>query len=154
MSSKKPVDLNNATPPSLMRRLGAIFYDTLLVVGLLLFVTTLVTVPVDILFGQEAAAAVPQSPLFTLVLCLVPPLFFVRFWLKGGQTLGMRAWKLMVIRHDGLSLTPKDAILRFLSATLSLLPFGAGLLWMLFDSKKLAWHDRLSATRLIILKKS
>jgi len=107
-----PIDLTNATPPGLMRRLGAILYDTLLVVGLLLFATTVITVPVDIIWGPDAAAEVPKSALFTLFLCLIPPLFFIRFWLKGGQTLGMRAWKLMVIRRDGLPLTLQNALIQ------------------------------------------
>jgi len=153
MSAKTPIDLSNAVSPSLMRRLGAILYDTLLVAGLLLFASTLVTVPVDIFFGQEAAAQIPKNPLFTLFLGLVPPLFFIRFWLKGGQTLGMRTWKLMIIRQDGLPLTPRDALLRFIFATLSLVPLGIGLIWVLFDQEKLALHDRLSGTRLIILGK-
>jgi hypothetical protein len=30
---------------------------------------------------------------------------------------------------------------------------GAGFLWSLLDREKLTWHDRLSGSRLVVLKK-
>lgn len=153
MDTPNRLDLTQAAPASLMRRLGALLYDSLLVVGLLLFATTIITVPVDVIWGAETASELPKSGFFTLFLSLVLPLFFIRFWLRGGQTLGMRTWRLMVVRQDGLPLTPKNALIRFLAAILSLLPAGLGLFWVVFDPEKLAWHDRLSATRLIVLEK-
>ena len=32
---------------------------------------------------------------------------------------------------------------------ISLLPFGLGFFWQLVDKERLAWHDRISKTRLI-----
>jgi uncharacterized RDD family membrane protein YckC len=76
-------------------------------------------------------------------------LFFTGFWWRGGQTLGMRAWRLKVVRMDGSPLRWSDALKRHLAALLSCLTLGLGFLWVLVDSDGLAWHDRLSATRLI-----
>ena len=84
---------------------------------------------------------------------LVILVFFCGFWLRGGQTLGMRAWRLMVVRDDGSPLTLRDALVRFASAVLSWAALGIGFLWSLFDRENLAWHDRLSGTRLVILEK-
>ena len=140
-------------PPGLARRLAAMLYDTLLTLGLLLFVSTLVTVPVDLILGREAAEQLPGHPLFRLALALVPPLFFISFWLRAGQTLGMRSWRLQVVRDDGKPLRLNDALLRFVAALFSWLACGAGFLWVLVDPQRRAWHDRLSRTRLITLPK-
>jgi len=68
--------------------------------------------------------------------------------------LGMRAWKLMVIRRDGLPLTLQNALIRFAAATIALLPLGLGLIWLLVDRDRLSWQDRLSRTQLIELEKN
>lgn len=128
-------------------------YDGLLIFGLLLLASMMVTLPVGILLGEAAANALPGNPWFRLWLALVPPLFFVLFWLKGGQTLGMRSWRLRVIRDDGQPLAWRDALKRLVGALLSWLPLGLGYLWILVDRDRLAWHDRLSGTRLVLLKK-
>ena len=65
----------------------------------------------------------------------------------------MRAWRLMVVRNDGNRLQLRDALARFAAAALSWTAVGAGFLWSLLDREKLTWHDRLSGTRLVILKK-
>ena len=141
-------------PVGLLRRLAAILYDTTLVAALLLFASALITLPVGLIFGPEASAGLSQNPLFRLWLLTIPPAFFIWFWTRGGQTLGMRSWRIKVIRNDGAPLTPRDAVLRALCALLSWIPFGLGFLWSLFDSEKLAWHDRLSHTRLVLLPKA
>ncbi len=154
MKKTQTIDIDQAVAPGLLRRLAAILYDTLLVFGLLLLATMVVTLPVGILAGEAASQALPGNLLFRLWLALVPPAFFLLFWLKGGQTLGMRSWRLRVVRSDGAALTLSDALKRLLGALLSWLPLGLGYLWILVDRDRLAWHDRLSGTRLVLLKKS
>jgi uncharacterized RDD family membrane protein YckC len=65
----------------------------------------------------------------------------------------MRAWCLQVVREDGGKFGWRDAALRFFSAMLSWLCLGLGFLWILIDKEKLAWHDRLSRTRVVLLSK-
>ncbi|WP_260291381.1 RDD family protein [Sedimenticola hydrogenitrophicus] len=147
------IDINQSVTPGLPRRLAAMLYDALLVFGLLLLASMVVTLPVGIVGGEAASQALSANLLFQLWLALVPPAFFLLFWLKGGQTLGMRSWRLRVVRNDGSPLRFSDAVKRLLGALLSWLPLGLGYLWVLVDRDGLAWHDRLSGTRLILLAK-
>lgn len=129
----------------LLRRLGAMFYDTLLVLALL-FVATAAAMP----FGGGARIA-HDNPLFPAYLLAVIYLFFAWFWIHGGQTLGMRAWKLRVQRMDGRPLGWLQSLLRFMAAIAALLPLGLGLWWLLFDREGLAWHDRFSESEVVVL---
>ena len=67
--------------------------------------------------------------------------YFIWCWLRGGQTLAMRAWRIRLIH-----VTPGRAVLRFLLA-LALLP--VSILWALVDRDRQFLHDRLTGTRLI-----
>jgi uncharacterized RDD family membrane protein YckC len=69
--------------------------------------------------------------------------YFLRCWLRGGQTLAMKAWH---IRLVGLS--PAKALSRFLLAAL-FMPTGISLVWAIFDRDRQFLHDRLAGTRLV-----
>jgi uncharacterized RDD family membrane protein YckC len=127
--------------PSLLKRLLAIIYDLLLLFGSLFFAALIAL----LLFGESAS----ESPWFSLYLFLILFLFYGWFWTHGGQTLGMKAWKLRVCMPDGGAISWNKAFLRFLAACLSWGLLGAGYLWALFDPDKQTLHDRLSGTRLI-----
>ncbi|MGB5613384.1 MAG: RDD family protein, partial [Sedimenticolaceae bacterium] len=83
-----------------------------------------------------------------------PAAFFSWFWTHGGQTLGMRAWRLKLLDSEGDPVTLKLSLIRLGAALLSALPLGLGYLWVLIDRDGLAWHDRLSRTRLVVLKRN
>ncbi len=89
---------------------------------------------------------------YNVFLLLISYLYFAWHWVKGGQTLGMRSWHIFVINDSMQKPNWKQASLRFFSALLSLLLLGLGFLWSLFDKNKLALHDHLSKTRLIVSK--
>ncbi len=79
--------------------------------------------------------------------------FYSWFWTHGGQTLGMRAWRLKVL-HNRLDGTPPNIVQclsRCLSALLSISTFGLGYFWVLIDPNKDTWHDRLSGTRTLVV---
>lgn len=118
-------------------------YDSLLLFALLM----IAALPVVVTVGENSEFV--KNPAYTLYLYAVSFLFFGWFWIHGGQTLGMRSWKLQVIRSDGFALGWDSALIRFLGATLSLCLFGVGFFWILFNSEKLAWHDQLSKTRIL-----
>ena len=147
-----PIDIDIAQTPSLLRRLAAIFYDCLLLAALLMLASALVVIPLGAGLEVESQT-ISQHPLYRLYLILVIVGFFCGFWIRGGQTLGMRAWRLMVVRDDGTPLTLGDALKRFAAALLSWAALSIGFLWSLFDAEKLTWHDRLSGTRLVMLEK-
>jgi uncharacterized RDD family membrane protein YckC len=152
MSNNNPDQWAN---PSLWRRLAAILYDSALVAAVVLMAMALIVVPIDLIFGSESfdAATLRSNLLYLAYLFCVMVGFHILFWTRGGQTLGMRAWRLKVVRDDGQPLKFKDALLRYFAAILSWTALGLGFLWVLFDKEGLSWHDRISNTRLVILKK-
>ncbi len=80
--------------------------------------------------------------------------FFSAFWLKSGQTLGMQAWRIKLVRtSDGETATARQAMLRCVGALLSAACIGLGYLWCLVDRNHRCWHDYLSGTELILLPK-
>ena len=87
--------------------------------------------------------------LFPGYLLLVIYMYFVWQWVKGRQTLGMKAWMILLVKCDAGRLTWRTASLRFLLALVSLSLFGFGLIWILFDADKVTFYDRFSNTRLI-----
>lgn len=133
-------------PAGLLRRLAAIFYDSLLLAALLMVVGAL-WLPVT--GGEPIGPHHPYRPLYQLSLLLVAFAFFVGFWLAGGQTLGMRAWRIYVRDAGGGPIKPRQAALRFAGAILSWLPLGLGFLWSLGRRDKKTWHDLLSDTALL-----
>ena len=135
-------------PAGLIRRLAAILYDTLVLIAVLL----VAAVPFD-LIARGAPTSEAGRYLFQFYLLVVSFLFFGWFWVHGGQTLGMRAWRLRVVNRAGGAVSWRQALLRFLAAMLSWVPFGAGYLWVLVDRDRCAWHDRLSGTRMIVIPK-
>jgi len=69
-------------------------------------------------------------------------------WQRGGQTLGMRPWRLRVVAMDGGVPTWRAVLLRYLVGSVSLLLAGLGFWWAWIDRDRLTWHDRASGTRM------
>lgn len=140
-------------PPGLFRRLASIIYDSLLVMGLIVLAMTLVVILLGVFLGWDGidTAALRRNPFYIAYLCLVPALFFIGFWSLAGETLGMRAWRMRIVRLDGGRPTLGEATLRYIAAILSWAVLGLGFLWILFDRDRMAWHDRLSGTRLVLV---
>ena len=132
------------TPAGLWRRLAAILYDTFLVIALWFVTTTLM-----VAFLNEGKTI--AGPSFQLFLYLEAGAFYAYFWHIKGQTLGMQVWKIRTINDTGQILTLGECAVRFFFATFSAMFLGLGFLWILFDRDKLAWHDRVSGTRVIFL---
>jgi uncharacterized RDD family membrane protein YckC len=130
-------------PASLWRRLAALCYDALLLAALVVCFTLLV------LAVRLGTAVPPGSWWFLLCLVAIAAAFFCGFWVHGGQTLGMRAWRIRVVREDGRPLTWSRAALRFAAALVAALPAGLGLWWGVFDAGKRGWHDRWTGTRVV-----
>ena len=132
-------------PASLFRRLAALFYDTLLLLGLW-FVAVAILLPLN-----RGEAFAPHNPLLTTYLMFVAFFFYAWFWMHGGQTLGMRAWKLQLRNLRPGHVTWLQLMLRFLVAIPSAALLGLGYLWILVDRKRLSWHDRYSETTIVQL---
>jgi uncharacterized RDD family membrane protein YckC len=130
-------------PPGLGRRLAAIAYDTLLLVACLI-VATAALLPFT---GGEAIR--PNQGWYTAYLVAVSFGYFGWFWTHGGQTLGMRSWRLRLVGSGKNGASWRQALVRFAGAWVSWIAFGAGFLWMLVDRRRLTWHDRVSGTRIV-----
>jgi uncharacterized RDD family membrane protein YckC len=72
-------------------------------------------------------------------------------WRRGGQTLGMRPWRLKVVSQDGLPPRWSALWLRYTVAMVSVLMGGLGFWWAWIDRERLTWHDRASHTRMVRL---
>ncbi len=131
------------TNASLLRRLGAMLYDGLLILALLF----LGTLPFIAVRGGEPVPAGDYA--YRLAMLGIVYLFFLLFWSRYGRTLGMQSWGLRIEDEHGGKPGIQAATLRFFVAILSWLPLGLGFWWQLVDRDGLSWHDRASGTRLL-----
>lgn len=135
--------------PRLWRVLAAIFYDGLLLFSLLLVATALL---LPLTHGENLLNAHPlYHLLYQLYLLIISFVFFAWFWCHGGQTLGMTAWRLRLSSLDGQPVSLRQAGLRFAAAIISWLALGLGFFWIMIDTERRSWHDRVSKTRLQVL---
>lgn len=87
-----------------------------------------------------------------LALLAVTAAYFVISWARIGQTIGMRAWRLKLLREDGERIEVWRAQARFFLALVSLLIAGIGFWWALFDPQKRTLHDRLCGTVMVRMR--
>ena len=130
----------------LFRRLMAMIYDVFLLLSTLMLATALALL-------VTRGTLDYHHPLFRTYLFFICFMFYAWFWTHGGQTLGMRAWRLRVQRLDGRPITLWQALLRFLSAIPSWGVFGLGYLWILVDKNHMAVHDQISESVIVRLPK-
>ena len=141
-----------------MRRLAALLYDVFLV-GAIWMVLGFV---LQLAFGTGTSTLVDgkveTDPLFSNILFVVMVLscsgFYILFWCRSGQTLGMIAWRIKVEDLQGRLITPGAGIIRFLAAWPSFFFLGLGYFWLYIDKEKDALHDKLSKSRVVLLPKT
>ena len=143
-----PESKDSPKTASLWRRLAALFYDSLLLLAIW-FIATALLLPFT---GGEAIES--NNPLLPSYLLFISFFFYGWFWMHGGQTLGMRSWRLQLQSLRPGPLSWLQCLLRFLVAMPAGLLFGLGYLWMLIDKEKLSWHDRFSETRIVQLEQN
>ena len=152
------------------RRVAAGLYDALLLIAIF-FIAAL---PLPLI-----ESSVRDSWWIQLIVqCLLVTLsfyFFGWFWTRNSQTLGMRAWRLVIQQNDGNRVTWRSAVIRFSVALLSWLPAALLACWVLIETSAVdsgnypmlllvvglaapaglafRWHDRCSRTRLIVIER-
>jgi uncharacterized RDD family membrane protein YckC len=140
----------NPRPAALGWRLLAMLYDLLPALAIWFATAALVLL---------LRAGVPVAPgslgaWIELALMLLAGFgYYGTSWRRGGQTLGMRAWRLRLLRADGGQPGWRALLLRYLVAGLSIGALGLGVLWSLFDRERRSWHDLASGTVLVRLEK-
>jgi uncharacterized RDD family membrane protein YckC len=90
---------------------------------------------------------------YRLLLLAVTTAYFVLSWRYGGQTIGMRAWRLRVVDRNGASPGWGAALVRFVVAQISFAALLIGFLWCLFERERRGWHDLASGTRVVRIPK-
>lgn len=136
----------------LLRRLMAIFYDLFLLMAILFLAMAIFNAT----FNQGKAIE-PNSPyaiISSFYLGSIIILYFGWFWTHGGQTLGMKTWKIKLISNNSQSVNWKQALIREATAVISWGMLGAGFIWSVIDRKKRCWHDISSNTTLIDLRQA
>ena len=112
--------------------------------------------------GGESGSSIRMTLLFLgerftianpIIMFAISYLYFAWFWIHGGQTLGMKTWRIRVISTEGNTIDWKIAAIRYFGAIISWGLFTLGYLWSLFDKNKLCWHDMLSKTEIVDLRK-
>tara|TARA_B110000091_G_C13658826_1_gene408650 strand:- start:14 stop:514 length:501 start_codon:yes stop_codon:yes gene_type:complete len=152
--------INNSPRAGFIRRFGSWVYDVLLsfavymVAGAIAFLlfNILIKFGVISMAGFDHAIDLKRSSLVYRLLVdgfglFWIAFFFVWFWSRSGQTLGMKAWRLRVQNQDGTRISKTTAIARLLPTLL-----GLGNLIVLFDKKnKLSLQDRMTDTEVVVL---
>ena len=135
----------SAPPPvGLARRLAAIVYDTLLMAAILYAAA----VPAVWWYG---GAVPPHEPFFQAWLVFVAWLYLALSWTRGGQTLGMRAWRCRLVTAAGGPVGWGRTVARFAAAAVSWALLGLGFWWSLVDREGRTWHDRWTGTRVVLV---
>jgi len=132
-------------------RLLALLYDLWPVLALWMVAGTVFAVGYTLAGHDPHENIAPFSPLqilLWLVCWLLAGAYAVISWQRGGQTLGMRPWRLRVAGVDGRPPALRALLKRYVVGTASLLLGGLGFWWAWFDRDRLTWHDRASGTRM------
>ncbi len=111
-----PVNLATTdTPCPLWRRLLALVYDLLIVLAIVMVVGLLCQLATGgQLIRTGATVAVPIW--YQALQGAVVAAYFISSWRRGGQTLGMRPWRIRVTRDDGGTPSLQQALIRVLVA--------------------------------------
>jgi uncharacterized RDD family membrane protein YckC len=82
-----------------------------------------------------------------LAIIVVSVGYFPFFWARDGQTPGMNAMKIKVVRDaDGGPITPGSAILRLIGLWIGIAVFYIGVIWIFVDKRKRGWQDLIGGT--------
>ena len=85
--------MNSYAPASLIRRLAAFLYDSLLLIALFMLLTA---VAIRLNDGEAI-----EHLAYKFALLPIAWFFFAWFWSKSGQTLGMQAWRIKMTNNEG-----------------------------------------------------
>jgi uncharacterized RDD family membrane protein YckC len=145
-----PTPSRTAAPANLALRLLAALYDALPMLALW-FVATMLALALT--GGALDVQRLPHKILVQVLVLAVTAAYFVISWRRGGQTIGMRAWRLRIVSSDGKPLGMRQALVRFGVSLLSLAAAGLGFWWALFDAHNRTWHDIAAGTVMVRLEK-
>lgn len=124
------------------RRVGAYLLDTLLI-GVLSFVLLLMAYGMSYMEDPNAY----WGPMQALISYGLPPALVLLFWIQKSRTPGKMAVAATIVdAHTGAKPSTKQFVIRYVAYIVSALPLCLGFLWIVFDSRKQGWHDKLAGT--------
>ncbi len=112
-------------------------YDLMLLFSVLFFMS----LPWMIVTSGEAVTGNIFYQLYLLIIILT---YYLWFWIKHGQTLGMKSWKTYVLNTDYTKINIRQGILRIILALVG------GHLILIFTNKSL--QDIISNSHIVKLK--
>lgn len=147
---------------TLVKRLAAMTYDVLVAVAVAMCAGMLITVILIILLEHgvldmqgkvHTTEVIQTSTLYSYVIqtwvLLWVTGFFLWFWKHGGQTIGMRAWRLKIQSTNEHPIGYPRALLRMVTSL-----GGISTLWIICNpKKKLGLQDIASGTEIVQLNK-
>jgi uncharacterized RDD family membrane protein YckC len=141
---------------NVLKRLGAYLYDLFALVAVLMF-SVIIAILVVIISNnmglinlsayKDIADYLGKSSIFIAYLGFVTVGFYAYFWTKGGQTIGMKAWRLRVQNSDGSNISFTQALIRMATSA-----FGLGNILAMFNSRN-AFQDLWAECEVIVLTK-
>ena len=127
------------------RRLLALFYDLLLIAGILLSFTLLI-----VIINGGAISSFLGGNLMLLSYFLISFTFYIYFWyFNDGQTLGMQAWKIKLVADDNQAISIKSMLQRLVLGLLFGSIAGLNFFVILFRSDKRSLNDIFSKTKIV-----
>ncbi len=126
-----------------LKLLAACLYELLLLIALWMLVTWFFVR----IFGDATNGN--KRSVLQLVLWLATGAYFVWCWVKTGQTLATKTWKIKLINAQSKPLNLQEALVRYALASALMLAGGLSVFWMLIDKDRLFLHDRLFKTRFV-----
>ena len=144
-SASDPPALVPARPAAIGWRLLALIYDCLPMIPLLMISSA-------VFLWLNGGHTVEHDPLMAAIefttMWLLVGAYFVLSWRRGGQTIGMRPWRLKLVAADGRPASWRSLWLRYAVACATPL---IGLLWTLVDGEHRALYDIASGTQVVRL---
>ncbi|MDF1762343.1 MAG: RDD family protein [Oleibacter sp.] len=147
------MSLANYPTASLMRRLLALAYDSLIIIAIYILIGGILVTLISKALGYAELPRLSPAMAASLMYSFIF-LYYMHSWRRGGQTIGMKAWGLYAITEDGSQFRLSHAILRSVAGGFSIVLFGLGFWWMLFDKKQRTWHDMASLTKVVYKPKN
>lgn len=156
-------------PANFWRRMAAMVYDSLLIFAVL------IVVGATMLPFTNGLGVHRDNIIFKIYVFAAIYFFLGWFWTHGGQTLGMRAWKIKLLQHDGspvnwlralfyylLSLPMWGFMIFTVSVNSNMIPapgtlahtphwvlYSILLVWFVIDHLPDNWREKVSGVRMI-----
>lgn len=129
------------------KHFAAFLYDIFPILGIF-FSTSLA-----VLIFRNGEELERYNPWFISLLLSELFFYYIYSWKKGGQTLGMRAWKFKITPNqpNQPNLTWLQATARFFVGIVSTALAGLGLFWKIFSKGNKSWMDLASNSSTRIL---